>query len=330
MRVRDSAIIIAPNWLGDFVMALPSMNAICRHYSGDCIIVTRSLLSDFEPVLPDARIHVTDKPFSRMLTSAYSLRRVKPKCTVVYPTSFRAAFLGFGTGAPIRIGISHPESAWSYTRRISSLGRSVHMVKTFSALARATGAVASEELPVIDQGRFPVPDSIPGTMDDYMVMAPGAAFGAAKRWIPERYGELGCLLSKTYSCRIFLVGTKPERSYLERIRQSCPEQVVNLGGMTTIPELIGILRRARLFVGNDSGVAHVAALARTPSVVIFGSSSPGWTRPLWHGVTIIYEKLPCSPCYKRECPLTHRNCLKQIGAENVYRQCQKVLSTYES
>jgi len=326
---RYSAVIIAPNWLGDFVMALPSMHALCERYSGECTVVIRPFLADIKPVLPDAHIHVTDKPFLRMLASMRVLHHTNPECVVVYPMSFRAALLGLGTGAPIRIGISYPESSWALTRRIESPDRSVHMARMYAALARAAGADASEELPVIDEDLFPVPGMISETSGGYMVIAPGATFGTAKRWFPDRYGELSRLLSTTYSCRIVLVGTKRERSYLERIRQWCPDRVENLAGMTTIPELIGILSNARLFIGNDSGAAHAAALARTPGVVIFGSSSPVWTRPLWHGVSIVYEKQPCSPCYQRECPLTHLNCLKQISTEDVYHQCQKVLKTNE-
>ena len=325
--IRDRAIIVAPNWLGDFIMALPSMDALCRSQGVESVVVVRPSLAEVGPLLPSARILKLEKSTPNLLSAIRRIRRLNPEIALVYPTSFRAALVAYGSGAPIRIGISHPESAWAMTIRISPPGRTVHMVETFSELVRAGGIEVTEELPHIELERFPVSESPIAIEGDFMVVAPGATFGPAKRWEADRFAKLCGLLSEAYSCRIFLVGTEQERSYLEGIRLMYPKRIVNLAGMTTIPELIGILGRARLFVGNDSGVAHAAALSRTRGVVIFGSSSPIWTRPLWHGVTVIYTELPCSPCYRRECPLGHTNCLKQISIDDVFQQCQKVLDT---
>ena len=103
-------------------------------------------------------------------------------------------------------------------------------------------------------------------------------------------------------------------------------QVFNLCGQTQLVDAIDLLGTARAGVCNDSGLLHVAAAAGTPVVAIYGSSTPEFTPPLTQRAQIVYEGLPCSPCFKRECPLGHLNCLRQIGPEHIAAQIGSLIS----
>jgi heptosyltransferase-2 len=144
-----------------------------------------------------------------------------------------------------------------------------------------------------------------------VALMPGAAYGPAKQWPVEYFREL----AKTLMARgheIWVLGSAGERDLGERIRSTAGEGVRNLCGETQLEDTVDLLSAARTAVTNDSGLMHVAAAAGTHVIAIYGSSSPAFTPPLTDRKTIRYLGLSCSPCFQRECPLGHLNCLRQI------------------
>jgi heptosyltransferase-2 len=150
-----------------------------------------------------------------------------------------------------------------------------------------------------------------------VALMPGAEYGNAKRWPTERYVELAARVCKD-GFAVWLLGSAKEASLAAEIRERAGAAMIfNLCGRTSLTEAADLLASARIAVSNDSGLMHVAAAVGTHVVAIYGSSSPHFTPPLTARKTVLYRALSCSPCFARECPLGHLNCLYEISVESV-------------
>jgi heptosyltransferase-2 len=153
----------------------------------------------------------------------------------------------------------------------------------------------------------------------YVVMAPGAEFGPAKRW--PHFGALAALLDRP----VVLLGSGKEADLCEAIAAQAPQRCRNLAGKTSLLEAFALIAGAGQVVSNDSGLMHVAAAFGVPQVALFGSSSPLHTPPLNANATVVWlnqdpaylPPLDCSPCFQRECPLGHFRCLNDVSPQRV-------------
>jgi heptosyltransferase-2 len=142
---------------------------------------------------------------------------------------------------------------------------------------------------------------------------PGAEYGPAKRWpyYPELAGRLAA-----DGKQVWVFGSAKEKALGADIARDRPH-IHDLCGRTQLADVVDLLGGAQAAVSNDSGLMHVASAVGTPLVALYGSSSPKMTPPLSAAATVLYLGLECSPCFQRECPLGHFNCLRQIGVEQV-------------
>jgi heptosyltransferase-2 len=146
-------------------------------------------------------------------------------------------------------------------------------------------------------------------------LSPGAAFGPAKRWPPERFAALGEGLRKEFGARLVLLGGPEDRDAVAAVKTRLPE-ALDLVGRTTLRQALGVLRHLQLLITNDSGLMHAAAALGTPLVAIFGSTDPVATRPFTDQATVLHHPLPCSPCLQRTCDRDYQ-CLLDIKVEEV-------------
>jgi heptosyltransferase-2 len=155
-----------------------------------------------------------------------------------------------------------------------------------------------------------------------VALAPGAAYGGAKRWPPERFASLALELAAD-GVPTVMIGSGGDRDTAAEVKQAAP-QVIDLVGRTDLSQLAGVLALARTLVSNDSGAMHLAAAVGTPVTAVFGPTDERATRPLGERHAILTANVWCRPCMLRECPLDHR-CMRDIDTTQVVAAARRVL-----
>jgi heptosyltransferase-2 len=159
------------------------------------------------------------------------------------------------------------------------------------------------------------------------VIVPGSANERAKRWPAERFGALCGALTREFQHPCAILGSRGERELGATVREHAGTgpAVVDLTGRTDLGTLIGVLARATLFVGNDSGPAHLAAALGRPGVTLFGPTSAGHSGPVGPRMRTLHRPLPCSPCFEPQCPLGHHDCLRGLPVDEVVAAARRAL-----
>ena len=334
----------APNWLGDCIMAIPSMKAF-RDLYPDARITTAvqkpfHKLYSSEPWCDETVIIERGKGIGGMAKrylSSRSLRTQSFDMAVLYPNSIGAALEAFQARIPIRVGYGRGGRSMllSHAVKADREALTVHQVLYYMRIADAVrnGVPAPPikgkdnpplpEITVSEQVREKMKHILRDRLnrdpeqEKPVVWAPGASYGSAKQWPEEHVIRTANTIYRTSGNKTVLVGGKGEIETCKMIQESASEAVVSLCGETDLADLAGILSWACQYVGNDSGASHMAAALGIPTLVLFGSTSPAHTVPLGPCVDWISLAPDCSPCMKRECPLHHRKCLYDITPEMV-------------
>ncbi|MHA6962651.1 lipopolysaccharide heptosyltransferase II [Zobellella denitrificans] len=162
-----------------------------------------------------------------------------------------------------------------------------------------------------------------------LALCPGAEFGPAKRWPEQHYAEVARKqISEGYQVWIF--GSAKDVVVAETIRASLPETMRPhchlLTGKTSLHQAIDLMALASVVVSNDSGLMHIAAALQRPLVGVYGSTSPQYTPPLAEKVAVVHTDIECRPCFKRECPLGHLKCLRELPPQDVNTAIDNVSS----
>jgi heptosyltransferase II len=147
-------------------------------------------------------------------------------------------------------------------------------------------------------------------------ISPGAAYGTAKRWLPERFAEAATTVARELGASVAIFGSKDERAWCAAIAAAIPVPVHNFAGETTLAEYIDLAAACRVYLTNDSGGMHVASALGVPTVAIFGATDDTTTGPTGPLARVVREPVECSPCLKRECPIDHR-CMTRVSADRV-------------
>lgn len=238
----------------------------------------------------------------------------------VLPNSLKSALLPLLAGIPRRIGYLGEARVGLLTHRLKNPKGKPPMVAFYSALSGEAGI--EQDVPRLS---LP-PEQVDAVLAQqglarggFLVMAPGAEYGPAKRW--PHFGALAGLLDR----EVILLGSAKEAELCEAIAQQAPHRCRNLAGKTSLLEAFALIAGAGHVVSNDSGLMHVAAAFGVPQVALFGSSSPLHTPPLNDRARVVWLKedpdylppLDCSPCFQRECPLGHFRCLNDVAPERI-------------
>ena len=322
------ALIVAPSWIGDTIMAQPMFTRLHARFPG---LKLDALAPRWvAPVLQRMGeiSEIVDSPFGHGQLSlkprwrlARELAARNYDAVYVLPNSLKSALVPFMAGIPQRIGFIG-ESRYGLINVRHTLDKAALplMVERFAQLAEAPGAAlpkpifypkirstAADQLKTLTELGLERPARI-------VAFCPGAEYGPAKRWPAAHFASLAkSLAERGYA--IWLFGSPKDHAVAEEISQLAPNLCRNLCGATSLGQAVDLLAMTDLVVCNDSGLMHVAAALDRPLVTLYGSSSPGFTPPLSDQADILSLNLDCSPCYKRECPLGHLDCLNKLTPE---------------
>ena len=320
------------NWVGDTILTYPAVQILKSLFPHSHLtILVSSPLVDLWKTFPyvDEIIPFQKKKgigsFWEDLNLGQSLKERNFDLAVILPRSFRSAFQIYIARIPIRIGYQDEGRSLFLThgiRRTKEILRS-HRVQYFKKLIEPLGEVESSPFPRIllrEEDRRWAEQALKdlNLLDGRPLigMNPGATYGLAKCWYPERFGELGKRLFKEWKATVLLFGKEEERPIVNEILQHLKEGGIDLTGKTRLLQLAALLERCQLLVSNDTGTMHVATAVGTPVVALFGSTDPSITGPWGDGHVVIKKDVPCSPCLKRICP-TDRQCMTLITVGEV-------------
>lgn len=251
--------------------------------------------------------------------AAKSLRQQQYDQVIVLPNSFKSGLIPFWSKIPRRTGWVG-EMRYPLLNDIRRLDKTQlpQMIQQFMALGLAPGELLPENpsLPTLSISAASVEKTlqtlkISRPTQPMLAICPGAEFGPAKRWPVEYYAEIANRqLAKGW--QVWLFGSAKDKAVTDQIDTLTDHRTLNVAGNTTLTEAIDLLSLATLVVTNDSGLMHIAAALSRPIVAIYGSTSTTFTPPLTKQVKIVQLKLPCRPCFERECPLTHFKCMNDL------------------
>jgi heptosyltransferase-2 len=325
-------LIRATNWVGDAVMSLPAIRVIRERFPAAHIaVLARPWVADLyarEPAIDRViRYEIGRWPTARMLS------RDGFDTAILLPNSFDAALLAWLARIPQRIGYRRDGRGLLLTDAIPvpKTGETPrHERYYYLELLRRAGII--DAIPNVDTVRLGGADAAGaagarrlrdvGLTGDVIGVSPGAAYGNAKRWLPERFAETAVRLGN----HIALFGSAGERALCDTVGVLASDsgaRVYNFAGETTLAQFIELAAACRLFVSNDSGAMHIASALGVPTVTVFGSTDHTTTGPTGPLARIVREPVECSPCLLRECPIDHR-CMTRVTVERVVQTAQEL------
>jgi len=242
---------------------------------------------------------------------------------VVLPNSWKSALVPFFARIPRRTGYIG-ECRYGLLNDWRGLNKTElpMIVQRFVALGLPKGAPLPSVCPAPELQVAPrnsqaaVAAFALWTNKPILILCPGAEYGPAKRWPASHFAEVAKTMCKQ-GWVVWVMGSDRDNDVAEEVCSLGGSGCVNLAGRTTLAQAVDLMALADAVVSNDSGLMHVAAALGRPLVAVYGSSDPGFTPPLSKTARIVALELACSPCFKRECPLGHYDCLRALSPERV-------------
>lgn len=329
------------NWVGDVVMNLPALDALRAHYpSAEIVAIARPWvkhLFHFRKDLVDRTIVFEDAIMKRPLElKRYiaSLRAERFDLGVALTRHFKGAFLLRAAGIPVRIGFSTAASRLFLNRPLSrgTLPRDRHQSLNYLDLLAQAGGIVSDPVPPRLSPDLELNQQLSEKFlggdrrGPLLVVHPGAAYGTAKRWFPERFGDVCQWFLETYGGHVAVLGMPIEQDVSRINARVTATGYLDLIGKCNLKESIAFTSLADMVLSNDSGMMHVAGAFQRPQVAIFGPTDVKATFPLNPKAKTLIHEVACSPCKHRVCPIGH-DCMKGIEVSQVAATVQSLMRT---
>ena len=338
----ERILVVAPSWVGDAILSEPLLALMREPYEEPAIDVLappwcapvyarmRGIRNIVESSFAHGRLQLrARRELARRLAASNYTR------AIVLPNSWKSALVPRLAGIPRRTGYAG-EFRYGLLNDIRRLDRKAmpRLVDRFAALAATPGALVP--LP-------PAPVLVPDAANRNaaaralrlrsdratIVLCPGAEYGPAKRWPPTHFADVAARFL-AQGAQVWIVGSPNDRLAATSVLQAAGDAgraIRDLTGKTDLGTAIDLLSLASVVVSNDSGLMHAAAAVGVPVVALFGSSSPVYTPPLSPLAQVAKIDIACSPCFKRECPLGHFKCMRELKADAVYNLARASVSS---
>ena len=316
-------LVVAPSWIGDAVLSHPLLVRLKEaDPSGSIDVLAPPWVLAVYRRMPEVAGTI-ENPFGHGALRLGARRRFAKSLgaydrAFVLPNSFKSALIPWHAGIRQRVGF-RGEMRYGLINDVRALDKEALplQVERYTALAQPRGEALRRPVPeprlIVDPSsrnaalaRLGLDHGRPVT-----AFAPGAEYGPAKRWPAAHFAALGRVLVDR-GAQVWLFGSAKDSAIAREIVAAIGTHAVDLTGRTSLDEAIDLMSLASRVVSNDSGLMHIAAALDRPMAAIFGSSSPAYTPPLSAKARVVRLNLACSPCFQRECPLGHTNCLRLI------------------
>jgi heptosyltransferase-2 len=329
-------LIRATNWIGDAIMSLPALRAVRRRF-------------------PDAEITILAKPWVSALYEGERsidrvialtgakwallrrLRREKFDLAVLFPNSFDSAAVARLAGVTRIVGYARDGRSLLLTDAIDvpkagEIAR--HERFYYLELLRRAGLIETipEDLNTPEIRLDGIDDlrakgeklfETHQVKQPVIGVSPGAAYGSAKRWLPERFAESAARLAAELGGSVAVFGSAAEKSMCEEVARAANGR--NFAGTTALRAFIEMTAACHVFLTNDSGAMHIASALGVPSVTVFGPTDETATGPLGPSARLVREPVDCAPCLLRECPIDHR-CMTRVTSDLVVAAAHESLN----
>lgn len=340
VRKINRILVRSTNWVGDAILTTPAVRAVRKNFpDAEVSILVKPWVAPIfynNPDIDHIIVYDSEKRhngwFGKVRLSR-SLRRDRFDLAVLLQNAFEAALLAYLAGIPYRLGYKTDGRHLLLTHGVHLDPRlkKVHEIEYYLGILEGAGlrpAGRELTLQVSDKERH----EAEAFLSEYEInvaqpligVSPGATYGPAKRWFPERFATLCDRLQESSGARIVILGGPGDAAAGDQVSRSMKIPPVNLCGKTTLRQAVSVIDRCHLFVTNDSGLMHVAAALDIPLVAIFGSTNPVTTGPVGSKSHIVRVPMDCSPCLKPRCPEDHR-CMEEITVDRVYEVAETLL-----
>jgi heptosyltransferase-2 len=321
MANGPSILVIGPRWVGDMVMAQTLFSALKQIHPDAAIdVMAPGWAGPLVARMPEVRAWI-DAPFVRNTLQLGERRRIGRSLAgrydraIVMQGNLKAALVPWFAGIRRRSGY-RGEMRFGLVNDMARLPLELkrRTAEAFFQLAGG-GEFRPPRLSVDEANQAALLAAHGLARNGFAAFMPGAEFGPAKRWPEDKYAALARALIAE-GMPVVLLGSANDRPVTGAIARLAPG-ALDLAGATSLVDAVDILAAARVAVTNDSGLMHIAAAVGAPVVAVYGSTSPENTPPLTERRELVWLKLDCSPCHKRECPLGHLNCLRTLDVRLV-------------
>lgn len=330
IEIRRKVLIRGVNWVGDAIMVTPALRQLRHWFAGSHItlLVRPWVAAVYEnnPDIDELWIEDDSASIGAFIAVARKIRNERFDFGIVLTNSFRSAALLAMGQIKHRVGFARGWRSFLLTRTVKLDDEilNVHQVYYYLHLIewlRDEKVEAPRLVLETNDRRRAEAEAIlseqgirPGRM--LIGIAPGSINSTAKRWLPDRFAQLADRFQGETGAEVLLLGSEKESAVLEEVEKLCGSTVHNLSGSVDLAQLIAVIERLDLFIGNDSGAMHVAAALGVPCVSIFGPTEFNTTYPFSISAKIVRSNVDCSPCMMRTCPIDHR-CMTRVSVNEV-------------
>ena len=328
-------LVRATNWIGDAILSLPALRAIRQRFpDAEITVLARPWVSalyegerSIDKVMP-----LKGAPGARDWRAKWELirllRRDNFDLAVLFPNSFESAALVRLAGVKRIVGYARDGRGFLLTDAIAvPQAGEIPVHQRFYYLEMLRRAALIEDFPEVPDIRLDGIDKLRAKGAQLFEMlqvklpvigvSPGAAYGSAKRWLPERFAEAAARLAAEAGGSVAVFGSAAEKDLCGEVARASGGR--NFAGDTTLRAFIEMTAACRIFLTNDSGAMHIASALGVPSVTVFGPTDETATGPLGPAALVVREPVDCAPCLLRECPIDHR-CMTRVTADQVVKK----------